>query len=505
MAKQKLRVLLDLSMAVHATSGIPQDARLLYKTLAECDDVDVTGLIYNPYGIQLRGFVGPGASRGERLANQAAFLWAMRPGGGDCWPRFRVPRVLKKLQHLALATVANSGQIEQLDTEMFWQVLWRMLFAATLRPDDMELVRRGKFILSNLTGSMIYARGLTNRRPVKIDTTGYDFLIVQGSRPFSVSPGTQKIVRYHDMIPVLQPDTRPHPWDIAWHHKAIKQSETDAFYVCNSDPTRDDLVKVYPHFRDNSATVPYMLSEAYFPDAHPEMLRSIIELRRSNATGVAPARRLKGKPQYIMCVSTLEPRKNYIGLIQALNLLRQSPAIKQRYRSLKLLTVGSPGWQYEPTLAAMREPIRRGDLIHLENVTADELRMLYSSAEAFVFPSQSEGFGFPPVEAMKCDTPVVASDIAAHRWVLGDAALYCNPYDVESIVKSVEDLLTGDNVAARRADLIARGRERAELYTLDRCRGQWLTLLERLKHGGEVAEGPQTFTLPHRSLMERVA
>ncbi|HNA50998.1 MAG TPA: hypothetical protein PK594_09115, partial [Mycobacterium sp.] len=50
--------------------------------------------------------VGPGASRGERLANQAAFLWAMRPGGGDCWPRFRVPRVLKKLQHLALATVA---------------------------------------------------------------------------------------------------------------------------------------------------------------------------------------------------------------------------------------------------------------------------------------------------------------------------------------------------------------------------------------------------------------
>lgn len=503
MTKPKIRVLLDLSMTLHATSGIPQDARLLYKTLAMCDDFDVTGLIYNPYGLQFHRFCPANAPLGERLANQAQFLWVLGHRG-ESWSRFRIARMAKKAVHTMRTMLARQAVLQPLETEMFWQVLWRLMFSASLKPDDMELLSRGKFLLSNLTGSMIYARGLTNRQPVTLDTRGYDFLIVQGSRPFRVSPGTKQIVRYHDMIPVLQPDTRPNPQDISWHHKAIKQS-TDAFYACNSGPTQDDLVRVYPHFRDRSATIPYMLSEMYYPDKRPEILRSIIELRRSHASGAVPHRRVKARPRYIMCVSTLEPRKNYVGLIQAFNELRHRPGMQQRCRGLKLLIVGGPGWQHEPILAAMREPIRCGDLIHLEHVTADDLRVLYSCAEAFVFPSQSEGFGFPPVEAMMCDTPVVASDIPSHRWVLGDAAVYCNPYETESIVTSIERLLASDGSAALRQDLVSRGRERVELYTLERCGQLWQNLLHRLKFGKEPAAEPQTLSLHHRNPMERVA
>jgi len=503
MPKPKIRVLLDLSMTLHSTSGIPQDARLLYKTLAACDEIDVTGLIYSPLGLQFHNFVRPTAGHGELLSNQAMFLWSLSKGG-ESWSRFRIARIAKKLHNFGRTIFAQRADLQELDTEMFWQVLWRLMFADTLKAQDMDLVRNGKFILSNLTGSMIYARGLTNRRPMKLDTRGFDFLIVQGGRPFRVSPGTQKIVRYHDMIPVLQPDTRPNPQDIAWHHKAIKLSLGNSFYVCNSDPTRNDLVKVYPEFRDQSATIPYMLSEMYYPDARPEVLRSIIELRRSHATGVYPARRVKPRPKYIMCVSTLEPRKNFVGLIQAMNELKSRTAIQQRARGLKLLIVGSPGWQHEPIMAAMREPIRRGDLIHLEGVSADELRVLYSCASAFVFPSQSEGFGFPPVEAMMCDTPVVASDIPAHRWVLGDAAMYCNPYDRDSIVASVEQLLAADGAGALRDDLVARGRERAELYSQQRCGDQWQNLLHQLKFG-EPAHSAHTFALPRRNSMDRVA
>lgn len=504
MTKPKIRVLLDLSMTVHTTSGIPQDARLLYKTLALREDIDVTGLIYNPRGLQFHEFCPPSASQGDRLANQAAFLWGLAHQN-DSWSRFRVARIAKKIKYTLRTMLAKEAALQPLETEAFWQVVWRLMFAATLKPEDMALVRRGKFLLSNLTGSMIYARGLTNRSPVKLDTTGFDFLIVQGSRPFSVSPGTKKIVRYHDMIPVLQPDTRPHPQDIFWHHKAIRQSLADSFYACNSGPTQDDLVGVYPEFRERSATIPYMLSEMFYPDKRPEMLRSIIELRRSLATGVVPARRVKARPRYVMCVSTLEPRKNYIGLIQAFNDLRHRPSIQQRYRGLKLLIVGHPGWQHEPILTAMRAPIHRGDLIHLENVSADELRVLYSCAEAFVFPSQSEGFGFPPVEAMMCDTPVVTSDLPSHRWVCGDSALYCDPYDTSSIVSQIERLLASDGSAGLRQDLVARGRERTELYTVERCGKLWHNVLHRLKFGEELDAVPQTLSLHPRNPMERVA
>ena len=91
------------------------------------------------------------------------------------------------------------------------------------------------------------------------------------------------------------------------------------------------------------------------------------------------------------------------------------------------MIVGSPGWKYEPILDAMRNLIERGELVHLEKVPSEEMRVLYTHAEAFVFPSNYEGFGFPPLEAMQCGAPVIASDIATHRWVLGDAALVLQP------------------------------------------------------------------------------
>jgi glycosyltransferase involved in cell wall biosynthesis len=130
----------------------------------------------------------------------------------------------------------------------------------------------------------------------------------------------------------------------------------------------------------------------------------------------------------------------------------------------------------------MRTLVEQGALVHLENVAADELRTLYAHAEAFVFPSFAEGFGYPPVEAMAAGTPVIASDIPTHRWVLGDAALYCDPYDASSTAAAIHRVVAGDESPALRAQLIARGHVRARQYALDHCAAQWLNLLDRL-HG----------------------
>ncbi len=486
MTQRKIRVLLDLNLALRGYSGIPQDTRLLYKTLAKCPEIEVTGLLYPTFQSVLQHkFARAGAPRGDRLANQGCLLW----GIGDL-PKVstsRSVRVLSRIWRQIAMRTTRRGQLDVLDSEAFSHVLWRTVFAQSLAAEDLPLVEQGKFLLLNTPAELMHKRVLAKLTPIKIDTRGYDFIIVQTARPMRVSPGTKHLVRYHDMIPMLQTDTTGRMQDVRAHFQSIRQS-ADSVFVCNSQPTQDNLVDVFPEFRDRSATVPYMLSDAYRPEDgdRPEasQISSIIRTRRSAATGAAPRKPLRKIPRYIMGVSTLEPRKNFQGLIQAYNAVRFRKSMARAVPDLKLLIVGSPGWRYKPILGAMREQVASGDIIHLESVTSDELRMLYSQAEALVYPSHAEGFGFPPLEAMQCDLPVIASDIPEHRWVLGDSALFCNSYDVSSIADAIERMLASEDSPALKRELIARGRRRIERYTQERCGEQWLELLQRL-HAGQ--------------------
>jgi hypothetical protein len=487
-----IRVLLDLSMASRGYCGIAQDVRLLYKTLALCPDIEVTGLVYRPQKFaRTHSFQQAQASRGERAANQAEFLWKLSEPVMT-WPASRPARMLKQLQVVGSTVAARTASLDQLDTAKFWPLLWRLLFSQTLPPQDMPLVEHGKFLLSDLTDGMVFARTFTRRAPIRLDTTGFDFLIVQGPRSFRTSPGTRQIVRYHDMIPVLEPDTMGNPLVIRWHNRAIRENR-GAHFVCNSEPTRDDLVKVHPDLADRSTTVPYMLSDAYRAEPNAAQLQSIIETRRSAASGAMPRRGLSGKLRYLMTVSTLEPRKNFVGLIQAFNQLQASGSTGA---DLKLVIVGSPGWRYQPILDAMRPLVERGEILHLERVKTEELRVLYTHAEAFVFPSTAEGFGFPPLEAMSCDVPVIASDLPAHRWVLGDAAMYCNAINPHSIAAAIEKLVASDEGPALRRTLVARGRQRLELFTRERCGQQWRELLTHLKSRQQVASTAAHVAVP---------
>jgi glycosyltransferase involved in cell wall biosynthesis len=503
MKQRKIRVLLDLSMALLGYSGIPQDTRLLFKTLSLCPEVDVTGLLY-PCAVRVRQhkFRPPKATRADRLANQACFLWGVGEQAGNSGP---LPmRVLRRLIAELTVRTRRSAALEPADSAAFHQVLWRMLFAQSLQAEDIPLVRDGKFLFMNVSAEAMHRRMVANRSPVRLDTRDFDFFIVQTARTLRVSPNTKQIVRYHDMIPIMHADTMPRLHDIRWHHNSIQRS-LGSYFVCNSEPTRQNLVDVFPELSQRSATIPYMLSDAYRPEVNEATINSIIRTRRSTATGSGPRRPLKRTPRYIMGVSTLEPRKNFQGLIQAFNSVRFRRSVARAVPRLKLLIVGSPGWRFEPILNAMRELVAQGDIIHLESVSSDELRVLYSQAEALVYPSHAEGFGFPPLEAMQCDVPVIASDIPEHRWVLGDAALYCNSYDPNSIADAIERLIASEDSPALVRELVARGRERVERYTLESCRQQWLALLERLQAGQPIASTTNQAPLTLHSPMDRAA
>ena len=149
--------------------------------------------------------------------------------------------------------------------------------------------------------------------------------------------------------------------------------------------------------------------------------------------------------EFLLAVGTLEPRKNYLGLIAAWEALRLKSS-----RPVALVLVGSPGWDNHAAVNAMRPWQLRGKLFHLSAVPPSEMRVLYGAAQAVVCPSVSEGFDLPSVEALRCGAAVAASDIPVHRELLGDAALYFDPYSTDGI-RDALSALTADE--GRRHDL----------------------------------------------------
>jgi glycosyltransferase involved in cell wall biosynthesis len=97
-----------------------------------------------------------------------------------------------------------------------------------------------------------------------------------------------------------------------------------------------------------------------------------------------------------------------------------------------------------------------------------------SRAECFLFPSLFEGFGLPPVEAMRFSCPVVSSNTSAMKEVLGDAALFCDPGNADQWKAAINSICMDESL---RQDLVARGHKRAASYTWRNCAEAFLTLV----------------------------
>lgn len=183
---------------------------------------------------------------------------------------------------------------------------------------------------------------------------------------------------------------------------------------------------------------------------------TISQVSKGKSEGDAGASALLDKP-HILFVSTLEPRKNVIGLITAFNQLKSELRVDHH-----LVLAGQKGWKYEPILAAI-EASPWKDFIHHLNYVSDAMAAeLYTHAEVFAYPSFYEGFGLPVLEAMTLGCPVVTSNTSSLPEVAGDAALMVNPHNSEEIAEALGKVICDRTL---RQTLIDRGRARAALFS----------------------------------------
>jgi alpha-1,3-rhamnosyl/mannosyltransferase len=166
-----------------------------------------------------------------------------------------------------------------------------------------------------------------------------------------------------------------------------------------------------------------------------------------------------GRPSpHVLCLGTIEPRKNHLGLLAAWRLVPEPRP--------PLLVVGRAGWECAPIVAALRGAAAAGELQWRERVPDDELWPLLHGARLLVFPSHWEGFGFPPLEAMQAGIPVVANDCAALR-ELGDGAfLFADARDPAALAAAIDRGLRDEGA---RAGAVAAGRRRAADFRWQAC------------------------------------
>ena len=229
--------------------------------------------------------------------------------------------------------------------------------------------------------------------------------------------------------------------------------------LADSEATRRDLVSVYSAPADKVRVV--------YP-GRDETLR-----RAAPETIAAVTRRLDIDGAYILHVGTLQPRKNLARLIEAYAGLRAGWAGPGPAPLLVL--AGGRGWLSQSIFETARRLGLEASVRFVGYVNRADLPALLSGASLFVFPSLYEGFGFPVLEAMACETPVICSNASSLPEVAGDAALLIDPLDTPAWTAAMYAVLRDADLAAR---LVDAGRRNVQRFSWGRAARQALDVLE---------------------------
>lgn len=164
--------------------------------------------------------------------------------------------------------------------------------------------------------------------------------------------------------------------------------------------------------------------------------------------------------EYFLYVSALHPRKNVKRLLEAFDKMKQSTG-----SDIKLVLVGPAYFKNNEMMAVYDTMKHKNDVIFTGRLEVNELCKVVGAAFAMAYVSYFEGFGIPIVESMKCEIPIITSNVTSMPEVAGDAALYVDPFSVDSIADGLIKVYKDGSV---RKNLIEKAKLRKDVFTWDR-------------------------------------
>ncbi|MFT5874316.1 MAG: glycosyltransferase involved in cell wall biosynthesis [Clostridium sp.] len=249
------------------------------------------------------------------------------------------------------------------------------------------------------------------------------------------------IVTIHDLSYYKYPET------FTKYSRKFKQLLTPlslkraAKIIADSNNTKDDIISCFPEIADKVRVI--YPGRSGFKRCED---KSIIE---------EVMKKYKIYGNYILSVGTLEPRKNLQRILEAFL------KVSNEFKEMKLVIIGKKGWLYEEFFDSINNLNIKDKIVVTGYVDDEDMPLLYSGAEVFVYPSLYEGFGLPPLEAMECGTPVVVSNTSSLPEVVGEAGMYCNPLDTDSIAEGICKILQDKTLKSKLSSL---GMQRSKIF-----------------------------------------
>jgi len=295
------------------------------------------------------------------------------------------------------------------------------------------------------------------RFPALIRQMGVDLLhSPHYTRPVFLS--CRSVVTFHDMTFFLFPHLHTRSKRI-FFPLAMQMSKRRAdLLIADSESTRQDAIRILKISPEKIVTVPLGVS----PDFRPITDCALKDEVR---------RKYKLPDQFILFVGLVEPRKNLPLLLDAYyQVCKQGDAPP-------LVITGRRGWMYEQVFEQIRS-LGLQEKVHFTGyVSSQELPIVYNLAEVFVYPSLYEGFGFPPLEAMACGTPVITSAVSSMPEYVGSAGILVPPGDQTALAGALRNVLDDEKL---RRELKRKGPEQAAKYTWERTARQTLQLYRQV-------------------------
>lgn len=289
-------------------------------------------------------------------------------------------------------------------------------------------------------------------------TGGVDVFFSPHFLPAPLSAGCRRVTTFHDIAFEYFPEF----FDIKrrlWHAyiSPRRQAQRPGSIIAVSRSTRDDLIDSY--------SLPSDKIQVIYSGLNKEILDQ-------NTSGWNRVKRTYKLPdRYILSLSTVEPRKNLIGLIRAFNVL----ATANQFRGLVLVIAGSHGWSYQSILKEARNSKHKDRIIFTGSIKTSDKAHIYKHADIFIYPSRYEGFGFPPLEAMYCGVPTLVSGFTSLPEVVDDGALLIDPYRPQEMAQVMGEVLTDKSFSD---SLSERGKKRAQQFNWQRTAEETLRVLE---------------------------
>ena len=277
----------------------------------------------------------------------------------------------------------------------------------------------------------------------------YDLIHFLSYEDAIATPTVQYAVTMHDIMGIVNTKNDSlikhlkHRLKKAFSDKIIYQA---AGIVTISEHTKKDVLNYYNIDPEKIRVIYSGVHERFFCNPTKEEIKQVLD-------------KYKLSTEYLLYVGGIDPRKNILNLLKSIKYLNTNASIK-----IPLALVGklSNQSEYDKLQRLIKQLKIRNLIFEPGYIEENDLPLVYTGAQAFIFPSFYEGFGLPVLQAMAAGTPVITTELSSIPEIAGNAVIYVDPEKPESIASGIEQVLTDGSL---RDSLITKGKIQAEKFS----------------------------------------